>query len=179
MKNASMSKILMRTKATSKVCPTPGRIITSKLVILAALTIALTFTHPASGQAVAASAGRLCSVATLRGQYSWVGNGFMKVPDQNDPSKTVTVPSASIAFLTMGGNGRFDLVITVVFDGNLVRENHRVSDTYLVNPDCTGVLGSGIEGPSFDILVVRDGSSFLLIDKNPGGTAASEVKRIK
>ena len=60
-----------------------------------------------------------------------------------------------------------------------VRENHRVSDTYVVNPDCTGVLGSGIEGPSFDILVVRDGSSFLLIDKNPGGTGASEVKRIK
>jgi hypothetical protein len=108
-----------------------------------------------------------------------VGNGFQKVPDQNDPSKTVTVPSASIAFLTMHGNGEFDLVITVVFDGNLVRENHRVTDTYVVNSDCTGVLGSGVEGPSFDILVTRDGSSFLLIDKNLGGTAATEVKRIK
>lgn len=179
MKNTPMSKLLMRTKATSKVCPTPGRTVTSRLVTFTALAIALTFTRPVSGQTVSASEGRLCSVATLRGQYSWVGNGFVKVPDQNDPSKTVTTPSASIAFLTMGGNGKFDLVITVVFDGNLVRENHRVSDTYVVNPDCTGVLGSGIEGPSFDILVVRDGSSFLLIDKNPGGTGASEVKRIK
>ena len=161
----------MRTKA--------GRILTSKLVTFAALAAALTFTHLASGQTASTNGGRLCSVATLRGQYSWVGNGFQKLPDPNDPSKTVTVPSSSIAFLTMDGTGKFDLLITVVFDGNLVRENHRVSDTYVVNSDCTGVLGSGIEGPSFDILVTRSGSKFLLIDKNPGGTAATEVKRIR
>ena len=119
-----------------------------------------------------------CSVATLRGQYSWVGNGYQKVPNPNHPNKTLTVPSASIAFLRLDGNGNFNLIIDVVFDGVMLRENYRVSDTYVVNSDCTGVLGSGIEGPSFDILVVRDGSSFLLIDKNPGGTAASEVKRV-
>jgi hypothetical protein len=76
-------------------------------------------------------------------------------------------------------NSKFDLLITVVFDGNLVRENFRVADVYVVNSDCTGILGSGFQGPSFDILVVRDGSSFLLIDKNPGGTGASEVKPVK
>jgi len=103
----------------------------------------------------------------------------MKAPDQNDPSKTVTVPSASIAFATLYGNGTFDLLITVVFDGNMVRENYRVSDTCVVNPDCTGVLGRGIQGPSFHILAVGDGSSFLVIDTNSGGTGASEVKRVK
>jgi hypothetical protein len=102
----------------------------------------------------------------------------MKVPDQNDPSKTITIPTASIAFLTLDGNGNFNLLIDVVFDGNMLRENFQVSDTYLVNSDCTGVLGSGI-GPTFDILAVRDGSSFLLISKVPGETASSEAKRVK
>lgn len=170
----------MRNEAMSKVRRTPARIITSKAITLAVLATALAVAHPASGQTAFGSIGdgRPCSLATLKGQYSWVGNGYVKFPDQNDPSKTVTVPNASIAFLTMDGNGKFDLLITVVFDGIMVRENYRVSDTYIVNSDCTGVLGSGTQGPSFDILVVRDGSSFLLITKDPGGTGASEVKRI-
>ena len=169
----------MRTTAMSMVWRMPGRSITSRLVSLAALVAALASAYPATSQTASAGDGRPCSAATLRGQYSWVGNGYQKVPDQNDPSKTETVPSASIAFLTLDGNGNFNLLITVVFDGNVVRQNHRVTDTYVVNPDCTGVLGSGIQGPSFGILTVRDGSSFLLIDTNPGGTGATEVKRIK
>jgi len=48
----------------------------------------------------------------------------------------------------------------------------------MVNSDCTGVLGSGI-GLTFDILVVRDGSSFLAINKGSGETGALEAKRIK
>ena len=162
--------------AKSNVRRTNSRIISTKLVTLTVLAVALVFTQAAFGQVAFSGGGPVCGAATLKGQYSWMGSGYQKLPDQNDPSKTVTVPSASIAFLTMDGNGKFDLLINVVFDGVMVRENYRTSDTYVVNSDCTGVLGSGI-GPQFDILVVRDGSSFLLIDKNPGGTGVAEVRR--
>jgi hypothetical protein len=173
---SQLREVFKNNMAKSNVWRTNFRIISANLVTLTALAAALVFSQAAYGQAALAGGGPVCSPATLRGQYSWVGSGFHKLPDQNDPSKTVTVPGASIAFLTMDGTGKFDLLITVVFDGVMVRENFRTTDTYVVNSDCTGVLGSGI-GPQFDILVVRDGSSFLLIDKNPGGTGVAEVKR--
>lgn len=168
----------MKNNLISKIWQASARVVSAKIVALAVLATALVFVQLASAQTAYAGGEPRCSLATLKGQYSWVGNGYQKFPDQNDPTKTVTVPSSSIALLTLDGSGNFNLLITVVFDGNVVHENHRVSDTYVVNSDCTGVLGSGIQGPKFDILVPRDGSSFLIIDIN-GGTAASEAKRLK
>ena len=166
----------MRNIAMPKLWQRPDRFISAQLIVLAVLVVV--FTQAAFAQTPFPVASSSCSAATLKGQYSWLGSGSMKVPDQNDPSKTITIPTASIAFLTLDGNGNFNLLIDVVFDGNMLRENFQVSDTYLVNADCTGVLGSGI-GPTFDLLAVRDGSSFLLISKVPGETASSEAKRVK
>jgi len=136
----------------------------------------------AAAQTVIPGAAALCSAATLKGQYSHVKNGFAKVPDPNDPSKKITVPFASISLFTFDGRGNFKGLADVVFDGQTFAENRPLSDTYTVDSDCSGVLGSG-SGLQFDILVVRDGSSFLIIEKNPPGapvatTAASEAKRI-
>lgn len=155
-----------------------NRIFSAKLITLSMLAGMIVFTQAASAQTASADDGRPCSVATLKGQYSWAANAWGKVPDQNDPSKKVTVPSASIALLTLDGNGTFNLLIDFVADGNLVGENIRGSGTYKVNSDCTGVLDTPI-GAEFDMLVPRDGSSILLINKAPGVTHAWEAKRIK
>jgi len=173
-----MREVSKRIMAMLKIGKTNRRTASAKLLTLAALAAAIGLAQSASGQASSAEGSALCSMAALKGQYSWLGHGYEKVPDENDPNKTVTIPAASIALLTFDGRGNFNLLIDVVFDGVMLRENFRTSDTYVVQSDCTGVLGSGNNGPTFDILVVRDGSSFLLIDKTPGGTGASEVKRV-
>jgi len=159
-----------------------GRIVSAKLITFAVLAGAMVFTQAASAQTESPGPRPRCSAATLKGEYSHVKNGFAKVPDPNDPSKKITVPFASISLFTFDGRGNFKGLADAVFDGQTFGENIPLSDTYTVNSDCSGVLGSG-SGLQFDILVVRDGSSFLIIEKNPPGapvatTAASEAKRI-
>lgn len=168
----------MRDMIIQKLWKRSDRIGSAKLAILAVLAGTMVFTVAASAQPESAGATLRCSVATLKGEYSHLKNGFAKVPDPNDPSKKITVPFASISLYTFDGRGNFNGVADVVFDGNTFAENSRFSDTYKVNSDCTGALGGGT-GLQFDILVVGDGSSFLIIEKNPGATAASEAKRIK
>src|SRR3974377_1799625 len=104
----------MRNIAMPKLWQRHDRIISARLITLVALALVVVFTQVASAQTSFPAASSSCSAATLKGQYSWLGSGFMKVPDQNDPSKTITIPTASIAFLTLDGNGKFNLLIDVV-----------------------------------------------------------------
>jgi hypothetical protein len=167
----------MRDMIIQKLRKRSDRIGSAKLIILALLAGTMVFTVSASAQPESAGVTLRCSVATLKGQYSHMKNAFNKITDPKDPNKTITIPFASIALYTFDGQGNFNGVADVVFDGVMWGENIPVSDTYTVNPDCAGTLGS--MGPLFDILVVRDGSSFLIIEKIPGATGASEAKRIK
>ena len=90
-------------------------------------------------------------------------------------------PRVAFGKFTLNASGKLENgVATSSLNGVIADETFY--GTYTVNSDCSGVLGSG-SGLQFDILVVRDGSSFLIIEKNPPGapvatTAASEAKRI-
>src|SRR5215831_6029095 len=116
--NSKSREVSVKNIAMPELWQRHDRIISAKLITLTVLVVV--FTQAAFAQTAASSS---CSAAILKGQYSWVGSGFMKMPDQNDPSKTITVPTASIALLTLDGNGKFNLVIYAVFDGIMVREN--------------------------------------------------------
>ena len=68
-----------------------------KLVTFAALVVV--FIQAAFAQTPFLVASSSSTAATLEGHDSWVANGFMKMPEPNDPSKMITVPTASLAFL--------------------------------------------------------------------------------
>jgi hypothetical protein len=124
--------------------------------------------HPE--QAVSA---KPCSLQTLKGTYVWHFTGFYIVDGQQ----------VHFAFAgqdhyhgdgTMTGTYSFS-------DNGAISQNVSYTDTYTVNPDCTGTLTSvdenGLIG-HFDLFFGRDGEEVSFVQTDPGVVAAGVERRV-
>ena len=124
-------------------------------------------------QGYAGDAVRKCGLETLRGQYlsSTTGTVF-------PPAFGVTAPAVSntAAYIIFYGDGTGTDYVTFTINGKNQNATSPVSETYTLNPDCTGTRNV-TNGPQFNIYVAVDGSEFASISTTPGFAVSTTIKR--
>jgi hypothetical protein len=97
-----------------------------------------------------------CSVATLRGLYSFTATGFNII-------NGVALPKAVTLFIRFNGDGTVTSpAATVSLNGVILRPTI-LPGTYTVETDCTGKLQFGPPGPGFDLQVAVHGSTLAML----------------
>ena len=114
-----------------------------------------------------------CSLATPRGQYVSSATGTVF-----PPAFGVTEPAVSdaAAYVIFYGDGTGTDYVTFTINGKNLNVASPVSETYTLNPDCTGTRTVS-NGPQFNIYVAFDGSEFAAISTTPGFAVATTIKR--
>ena len=115
---------------------------------------------------------RVCTMATLKGQYLFADAGTLLPPVVPQPTL-----SAYAGFHVFNGDGTGTDVITGRVGGEIVLENVVSPISYSVNADCTGSL-TVVGGPTFGLFIAPDGESIASITTDPGGTGASVHRRV-
>jgi hypothetical protein len=125
------------------------------------------------GPAYAGDTVKKCSLATLRGQYLSAATGTVF-----PPAFGVTEPgvSNSAAYVIFYGDGTGTDYVTFTINGENQNVTSPVSETYTLNPDCTGTR-QVTNGPQFNIYVAFDGSEFATISTTPGFAVSTTLKR--
>ena len=141
----------------------PGMILTAIAVVLAATaTNTAQVNRPGMPTPLApALTGQLidnCSVATLRGTYTFAASGFNIVAG-------VAQPKAIVEVIEFNGDGTLSVpAATLSANGVIIRSVNGVG-TYTVADDCSGTIL--FTGPAFDIFVSRNAESIAMIQTNP------------
>jgi hypothetical protein len=128
---------------------------------------------------VPASAGppmKECSLETLKGQYISAATGTIYPPlfGVTQPSQ-FTVALYSVYY----GNGTGVDYASITIGGGADVAPHTQPATYTLNSDCTGTKPLEPDGPTFDIRVAYDGSSFAIITTTPGLAISGIVTRVR
>jgi hypothetical protein len=125
------------------------------------------------GPAYAGDTAKKCSLATLRGQYLSAATGSVF-----PPAFGVTEPavSNSAAYIIFYGDGTGTDYVTFTINGENANVTSPVSETYTLNPDCTGTRTVS-NGPQFNIYVAFDGSEVATISTTPGFAVSTTLKR--
>jgi hypothetical protein len=110
-----------------------------------------------------ALAAEECSVATLKGTYLFAYEGFA-IEGNN------RAPFATAGLEMYDGQGNVHAIYTVSINGKISR-NVPVKGEYVVNADCTSTA-SYSDGTNYDQFLAPDGSTFVLVQTNPGSVAA-------
>ena len=122
--------------------------------------------------AQAGQPGRPCSVKTLQGTYVFSATGFNIVAG-------VAQPKAIVEVIEFNGDGTLSVgAVTLSVNGAIVRMPPGGLGAYAVERDCSGAIV--FEGPTFDIVVSRDGDTISMIQTNPNtvfqGTATRALR---
>jgi hypothetical protein len=125
------------------------------------------------GPAYAGDAVRGCGLETLRGQYITSVTGTVFPPAFNVKAPAVANTAAQIMFY---GDGTGTDYVTFTINGNNQNVTSPISETYTLNPDCTGTR-EVTHGPQFDIYVAFDGSEFATVSTTPGFAVSATYKR--
>jgi hypothetical protein len=110
-----------------------------------------------------ALAAEECSVATLKGTYLYAYEGFTIEGNTKGP---FAVAGSEV----FDGQGNVRSISTVSTNGKIDR-NVRIDGEYVVNADCTSTA-SYSDGTNYDQFLSPDGSTFVLVQTNPGTVAA-------
>jgi len=127
-----------------------------------------------AGHPEQAASAKPCSLQTLKGTYVWHFTGFQIVNGQQ----------VHFAFAGQDNyNGDGTMTGTYSFsDNGAISQNVSYTDTYTVNPDCTGTLTSvdehGLIG-HFDLFFGRDGEEVSFVQTDPGVVAAGVERRVR
>jgi hypothetical protein len=125
------------------------------------------------GPAYARDDVRKCVLETLRGQYLSSATGTIF-----PPAFGVTAPAVSntAAYIIFYGDGTGTDYVTFTINGKNQNATSPVSETYTLNPDCTGTRNV-TNGPQFNIYVAVDGSEFATVSTTPGFAVSATYKR--
>ena len=125
------------------------------------------------GQAYAGDPVRQCGLETLKGQYLSAVAGTVFPPAFGVAEPAV---SSSAAYIIFNGDGTGTDYVTFTINGENANVTSPVSETYTLEPDCTGTRQVK-NGPQFDIYVAFDGSEFASISTTPGFAVSTTIKR--
>lgn len=126
---------------------------TTPLLIAAAMALA------GSRLAGADEIARGCTLATLRGSYTFTASGF------NIGAGGVAVPKAILEVLHFHGDGTVSVPwATVSVNGVFIRSVDGLG-SYTLEEDCSGTISLGV--PTFDVSVSQDGRTIAMIQTNP------------
>lgn len=125
------------------------------------------------GPAYAGDTVRKCGLETLKGQYLSSATGTVF-----PPAFGVTAPAVSntAAYIVFYGDGTGTDYVTFTVNGKNQNATSPVSETYTLNPDCTGTRNV-TNGPQFNIYVAVDGSEFASVSTTPGFAVSTTLKR--
>jgi hypothetical protein len=119
------------------------------------------------GSKARASEGERCSNAKLRGSFGYTSTGTL-LPSYAPPP--FAGPFGEIGRQTFDGNGNTEATATLSANGNIARVT--IVGTYVVNPDCTGVMTLNVSPLGLtvnaDFVIVRDGEEFRAIGTDAG-----------
>ena len=113
--------------------------------------------------------GRECSLATLEGLYVFSATGFF-LPASGSPA----LPKAIVELIRFNGDGTVSVpgatvsingVVTVVGPGG--GGTYTVVELVPADDACVGTLNFSGPGPSFNLVVRRDGKKIWIIQTNP------------
>jgi hypothetical protein len=125
------------------------------------------------GQAHSQGGLTTCSVATLKGLYMFAQSGYAT----NNGS---LVPEGVTGKDIFYGNGNFDSLATISFDGMI--SVAPAPGTYTINTDCTGTVTIPTEPTApdvhLDIFVAPDGDQFFTIQTDPGNVLSGTIQRV-
>jgi hypothetical protein len=121
-------------------------------------------------QAYAQQKDPTCTLATLKGLYTFEATGYNIV--NGSP-----VPKAVAEFLNFKGDGTLTSVATLSVNGNLVQNDVSGTGSYTVNEDCTGTLTFNGSGLTFDLFVAPHGGRFHMIETVAGTVLAGAARR--
>jgi hypothetical protein len=138
------------------------RILVSTAMVLSVCTLAQ-----------AAKSGSQCSLKTLRGTYVFSATGFNIIAG-------VAQPKAIVEVIEFHGDGTLSVgAVTLSVNGVIGRVPPGGVGLYTVENDCSGTIT--FEGPTFDIVVSRDGDTISMIQTNPNtvfqGTATRRERK--
>jgi hypothetical protein len=114
---------------------------------------------------------RVCTLATLEGQYLFAESGVLLPPAFGVAEPT---QAADAGIHTFNGNGTGSDTVTFRIGTSIVLENAVSPTSYTVNANCTGTI-TVLNGPSFDIFIAPDGGSFSSIATAPAGNYAASI----
>ena len=114
--------------------------------------------------------GMSCTVKTLHGSYLFVASGFNIVGG-------VALPKAIHEAIEFNGDGTLTVpAVTLSVNGNVSHPPGGPGD-YTVDSDCRGTLVF-TNGPSFDIVVAREGRTVWMFQTNPNTVFQGSATRI-
>jgi hypothetical protein len=163
-----------------------------QLSLLSAITVALlslSGAAQAGGPGGPGGSGGLCSDATLRGPYGFIGHGeILGLIGPDNLVHTFASPSIldDVALVTFDGSGKFSRtdfgVIAGLPKGGQTTFNPYQGGTYTVNSDCTGTMqivyaagGPVPAGVEVDLEIVVVGDGALIESVASKGITASGV----
>jgi hypothetical protein len=114
-----------------------------------------------------------CSVATLSGSYGFNNPGFVTA---NHSVKGAEVPFAAVGVVTLDGAGNGSGTYTLSINGGISTGN-TFSETYTVNPDCTG--STTVQGaPNSNFVILGSGEEIFGVETTPGFTGSFDAKKL-
>ena len=143
------------------------------IVAIAGLSLSSALTASNEQELQESDGHRVCTLATLKGRYLFVGSGVL-LP----PAFGVAVPTqaADAGFFIFNGDGTGTGTVTFRIGDKIVLENVVDPLFYTVNADCTGTI-TVVNGPSFDLFIAPDGSEFAEIATAPSGNYGADIAR--
>ena len=137
-------------------------------------TIAAVATFALIGAPAARAEERTCSVASLKGTFTYTGTGF------NVSANGAAAPFAEVGTQTFDGKGATSTTFTASANGNIFHIT--LSGTYTVNPDCTGTMTLLTPAPNPTVTIffaIADNfSEFQAIETLPGAVVTRIGHRI-
>lgn len=126
------------------------------------------------GSAYAGDVVRKCGLETLRGQYISSATGTVF-----PPAFGVIAPAVSntAAYIIFNGDGTGTDYVTFTINGKNQNATSPASETYTLNPDCTGTRKI-TNGPQWNIYVALDGSEFASVSTTPDFAVSTTLKRV-
>jgi hypothetical protein len=106
-----------------------------------------------------------CTLATLKGQYLFVGSGILFPPAFG--VKAVSQVN-SAGYHIFNGDGTGTDFVTLSINGVIVPVPSPTPISYTLNFDCTGTYTVLPSGPHFNIFVAHDGEALTVIATDPG-----------
>jgi hypothetical protein len=110
-----------------------------------------------------------CSLATLKGQYMDAVSGTVFPPAFGVQQPAV---SASAGYSIYNGDGTGEDHVTLTINGVNANVPSPTATSYTLNPDCTGTKTVLPSGPTFNIYVAIDGSSWTNVSTLDGFAVA-------
>ena len=143
------------------------------LTVLTLFFVACQPIQPVAASSVASQPANDCSLATLKGRYGMIGQGqiLTSTNQQSDPVGLW----AAVGPVTYDGAGAFKAVVTISFNGKIIRAVG-LNGTYTIKADCTAT--SLLQHGGYDMVIVDQGREVYAIAAIEGRVYTFSEKRI-